>query len=195
MMHIGQYLMRRRRKILIWAAVCLAVFAILGFFVVPPILKSVLTKQLTVALHRDVSIREVRLNPFALSATLRGFAVKEPKSPETFLSFEEMYVNLEASSLFRWGVVVREFRLTKPFIRVVRRQDESYNFSDLLVGEGVVTDEIEYMTADQEAEYVITQASTALDKYNMFSETLCWAHQRGEPMEIERFGGRPGDPP
>ena len=54
-----------------------------------------------------------------------------------------------------------------------------------IVREGVVTDEIEYMTADQEAEYVITQASTALDKYNMFSETLCWAHQRGEPMEIE----------
>ncbi len=30
-----------------------------------------------------------------------------------------------------------------------------------IVREGVVTDEIEYMTADQEAEYVITQASTA----------------------------------
>jgi DNA-directed RNA polymerase subunit beta len=54
-----------------------------------------------------------------------------------------------------------------------------------IVREGVVTDEIEYMTADQEAEFVITQASTALDKYNMFSENLCWAHQRGEPMEIE----------
>jgi len=54
-----------------------------------------------------------------------------------------------------------------------------------IVREGVVTDEIEYMTADQEAEFVITQASTALDKYNMFSDTLCWAHQRGEPMEIE----------
>ena len=54
-----------------------------------------------------------------------------------------------------------------------------------IVKEGVVTDEIEYMTADQEAEYIITQASTPLDKFNMFSENLCWAHQRGEPMEIE----------
>ncbi len=54
-----------------------------------------------------------------------------------------------------------------------------------IVKEGVVTDEIEYMTADQEAEYIVTQASTPLDKYNMFSENLCWAHQRGEPMEIE----------
>lgn len=54
-----------------------------------------------------------------------------------------------------------------------------------IVKEGVVTDEIEYMTADQEAEFIVTQASTQLDKYNMFSENLCWAHQRGEPMEIE----------
>src|SRR5579872_2114839 len=54
-----------------------------------------------------------------------------------------------------------------------------------IVKEGVVTEEIEYMTADQEAEFIVTQASTQLDKYNMFSEHLCWAHQRGEPMEIE----------
>ena len=130
-----QFLVHHRRRILIWTAACLAIFTLIGFFAVPPILKLVLTKQLTAVLHRDVSIREVRVNPFTLSATLRGFAVKEPKGPETFLSFEELYVNLEASSLFRWGVVLKEVRLTKPFIRVARRQDESYNFSDLLEGQ------------------------------------------------------------
>ena len=54
-----------------------------------------------------------------------------------------------------------------------------------IVREGVVTDEIEYMTADQEKDLIITQASTGLDQYNMFTENICWAHQRGEPMEIE----------
>src|SRR5690606_8566073 len=54
-----------------------------------------------------------------------------------------------------------------------------------IVRDGVVTDEIEYMTADQEGAYMITQASTPLDKFNMFSENLCWAHERGEPMEVE----------
>jgi uncharacterized protein involved in outer membrane biogenesis len=128
----GHFFVRHRKKILIWTAACLAVFTLVGFFAVPPILKSVLTKQLTAALRRDASIREVRVNPFTLSATLRGVAVKEPRGPDTFASFEELYVNLEASSLFRWAVVVKEIRLSKPFIRLVRRQDESYNFSDLL---------------------------------------------------------------
>jgi DNA-directed RNA polymerase subunit beta len=54
-----------------------------------------------------------------------------------------------------------------------------------IVREGVVTDEIEYMTADQESDYTITQASTPLDAHNMFEGTLCWAHRRGEPMESD----------
>jgi len=132
MMRYGQFLMRHRNTLLIWAAALLVVFTLVGFFVVPPIVKSVLTSQLTAALHREVAIREVRFNPFALSATVRGLTVKEPKGSETFASFEQLYVNLEASSLFRLAAVVREVRLTKPFVRLVRRQDESYNFSDLL---------------------------------------------------------------
>jgi Domain of Unknown Function (DUF748) len=134
MIRFGQFLVRHRKTLLIWAAALLVLFTLVGFFAVPPILKSVLATQLTEALHREVTIKEVRFNPYALSATVRGLAVKEPKGSETFASFEELYVNLEASSLFRWAVVVREVGLTKPFIRLVRRPDESYNFSDLLPG-------------------------------------------------------------
>ncbi len=54
-----------------------------------------------------------------------------------------------------------------------------------IVRDHVVTDEIEYMTADQEEKCVIAQASAALDKYSMFSEKLCWGRYRGEPFEVE----------
>ena len=134
MIRYSQFLMHHRKTLLIWASAILVLFTLVGFFIIPPIVKSVLTTQLTAALHREVAIREVRFNPFALSATVRGLAVKEPKGPETFASFEELYVNLEASSLVRWAAVVREVRLTKPFVRLIRRSGESYNFSDLLPG-------------------------------------------------------------
>ena len=66
---------------------------------------------------------------------MRGLTVKEQKGSDTFASFEELYVNLESYySLFRWAAVVSEVRITKPFVRLVRRADESYNFSDLLPG-------------------------------------------------------------
>lgn len=54
-----------------------------------------------------------------------------------------------------------------------------------IVRDGVVTDEIEYMTADQEERNVIAQASAPLDEHSMFAESICWARYRGEPCEIE----------
>lgn len=55
----------------------------------------------------------------------------------------------------------------------------------LIVRDGVVTDEIEYMTADQEERCVIAQASAPLDEHRMFQDPICWARYRGEPLEID----------
>lgn len=54
-----------------------------------------------------------------------------------------------------------------------------------IVRDNVVTDEIEYMTADQEEICVIAQASAPLDKYNMFVDPICWVRHRGEQYETE----------
>jgi DNA-directed RNA polymerase subunit beta len=53
------------------------------------------------------------------------------------------------------------------------------------VKDGVVTDEIEYMTADFEENCVIAQASAPLDELNMFVNDICWARHKGESLEIE----------
>jgi DNA-directed RNA polymerase subunit beta len=55
----------------------------------------------------------------------------------------------------------------------------------LVVREGIVTDEIEYMTADQEEHCVIAQASAPLNDHRMFIDNICWARFHGEPLEIE----------
>ncbi len=54
-----------------------------------------------------------------------------------------------------------------------------------IVRDGVVTDEIEYMTADQEERCVIAQASAQIDEFGMFQEEICWARYRGESFEVE----------
>ncbi len=54
-----------------------------------------------------------------------------------------------------------------------------------IVRDGIVTEEIEYMTADQEENCVIAQASAVLDESNMFVEPLCWARHNGESLKIE----------
>lgn len=54
-----------------------------------------------------------------------------------------------------------------------------------IVREGIVTDEIEYMTADQEELCVIAQASAPLDEFNMFQDPICWVRYRGEQFETD----------
>ena len=53
-----------------------------------------------------------------------------------------------------------------------------------VVRDGIVTDEIEYMTADQEENFVIGQASSRLDEHNMFVDEIVWAHHHGEQLEV-----------
>lgn len=52
-----------------------------------------------------------------------------------------------------------------------------------IVRNHVVTDEIEYMTADQEERCVIVQASAELDEHQMFKDPIVWVRHRGEQYE------------
>lgn len=122
----------RVRRILIWSLGAVALWAVLGFLVLPPLLRPALEKRFTEILHRPVRLQRLSLNPFTLSATLDGLDVRAKEGAGPFFSFERLRVNLEAISLFEGGPVIREITLTKPSITVVRSEDGTYGFQDLL---------------------------------------------------------------
>jgi uncharacterized protein involved in outer membrane biogenesis len=122
----------RTQKYGLWIAAFIVLFAILGFLALPSIIKYVAVGQLSETLHRPVDIRSVAINPFALSLTVEGLDIKEREDDESFVSFESLYLNLQASSLFRWGPVVNEIRLVDPKFHIVRSAESRYNFSDLV---------------------------------------------------------------
>ncbi|MFZ4534830.1 DUF748 domain-containing protein [Propionivibrio sp.] len=122
----------KTRKYALRFLVAFVLVGVLGFFVLPPFVKSTLLEKLGEALHRPVTVNSVSINPYALSVTLEGFAIKEREGSETFASFDSLYLNLEALSIFRGGPVIGEIRLVNPKLRVVRLSDKRYNFSDLV---------------------------------------------------------------
>src|SRR3990172_3579010 len=101
----------RTRKIAIWFVAIVAVIGILGALVAPLLLRGKLASVLSEKLHREVSIEQIRINPYTMTATLRGFLMKERQSTATAVSFDEIYVNLELESLFRLGPVLKAIRL------------------------------------------------------------------------------------
>jgi hypothetical protein len=120
------------KRYVLWPAVALAAFAVIGFLILPPIVKSVLVKQLSGKLHRPVAIRTIRIDPFALSVRVEGFSMKDRDGTGPFFSFEELYLNLQAASLLSGGPVLREILLRSPNVTVIRNEDLTYNFSDIL---------------------------------------------------------------
>ncbi|MBS0354713.1 MAG: DUF748 domain-containing protein [Proteobacteria bacterium] len=118
-----------------WALRGLAAVALVGvagFWIAPPLVKSVAEKQLGELLHRPVTIEGLSINPYALSAEVRGFRMLEPDGKSPAASFTSLYVNVEAESLLRGGVVVEEVKLVEPTVSVVRLEGQRYNWSDVI---------------------------------------------------------------
>lgn len=121
----------RRRKQLFWAAGLLAAYLLIGFFVVPAIIKWQLQKQLPGITKRQAAVKQVKFNPLTLSLTIRGLSLDEPDG-RRFASFDEFYVNFQTSSLFRWAWTFKEIRLDRPFAEIILFKDGRLNLANML---------------------------------------------------------------
>jgi len=87
---------------------------------------------MTEQLGRQVKVERVRINPFALSAAIVGFDLKERDGSASALAFDELYVDFTLSSLFRFAPVIEGLRLAGLHVRAVRLEDKSYSFQDII---------------------------------------------------------------
>jgi len=110
----------------------IALFSIIGFFVVPPVMKSVLIKKLSENLNREVSIKQIKVNPYVLSVSVKGIAIKDRGKAEPFVSLDELFIKTSIASVFKRAIIIKELRMAGPYVRIIRNNDESYNFSDLI---------------------------------------------------------------
>src|SRR5208283_3119591 len=125
------WISRRKRRLVVWAFWLLLIYTVVGFLILPPIIRSVAVKQISKQLDREVSIEKVKINPFVLSCTVRGLLIKDTDG-EPFVSWDEVYVNFQLSSFLGHAWVFKEISTSKPFVRVEINKDKTFNFSDIL---------------------------------------------------------------
>jgi uncharacterized protein involved in outer membrane biogenesis len=126
--------MKKIRMILILVLSLLVLYTITGFFILPPVLTSVLSKNLTQALKRNVAIEKIRFNPYTLVAVVQGLSIKDQNRSDAFVSLRSLTVDVQWASLFKLAPIIRELKLDTPSIKVIRFEDGTYNFSDLMKG-------------------------------------------------------------
>ncbi|MDX9715054.1 MAG: DUF748 domain-containing protein [Dissulfurispiraceae bacterium] len=123
---------KRIKKTLIILLLLLVLFSVTGFFILPPVIKSILVNKLSETLHRSVSVESVKVNPYNLVVTIEKMVIKEQNSDKDFLSFSKLRLNLHSLSMLKSGIIVDEIYLEYPFIRVVRNENDTFNYSDLI---------------------------------------------------------------
>ncbi|MDQ1331674.1 MAG: hypothetical protein QG578_1942, partial [Thermodesulfobacteriota bacterium] len=126
------------KKIIIGSVILLILIAVSGFLILPAVLKPTLAKKLAENLNRKVSIEDIDINPFIISAKIKGFVIRDMEDRETFASVGELYINLQAAeSLLKRAFVVEEISINKPYVMIIRQSGQKYNFSDLIKDQDV----------------------------------------------------------
>ena len=122
------------QKTLAITTCCVALYAAFGFLLLPRIASYVLVEKVSPALGRRISVGEIRVNPFAMTADVTDFTISEPDGNGEFVAFDSLHANLELASIPRLALVVREARVDGPRIHIRLGQDGQTNFSDLTAG-------------------------------------------------------------
>jgi hypothetical protein len=119
--------MRTLRRVLIFTPlVLLALWALLGFIVVPRVLKAQLPEKLGAALHRSVTVGDIAFNPFTLELDLHDFAVAD------LASFHLLRINADARALVHEKIVLDSIELDAPKVTLTVRKDGTLSIADLL---------------------------------------------------------------
>lgn len=110
--------------------VAFALYTLFGFLGVPWIAHKVITNVGKDRLHREIAVDKIACNPFALSLTIEGFSLPD-RPGSTILAFDRFYANLQASSLLRWAITLKELQIERPYIALRRFEDKVVNVLEL----------------------------------------------------------------
>lgn len=125
-----RWLLRPSRLFAI-ALIVLVGYSLIGFFLLPYVIKAFVLPAVSERLHRPVLVKEVELNPFALSLRVTGLEIREADQ-SALLGFDEFFVNFQAVSLFRRAYVFDAIRVTVPFVSVKVSKDGRVNLTQLV---------------------------------------------------------------
>jgi uncharacterized protein involved in outer membrane biogenesis len=123
--------MKRWKRVAVATAVVVAALLALIVLVGPGVVRDRAVQWVAARTGRTLTIERIRVNPLTLSIEIHGLALTDSDTLP-FVAFERLRLNLSARSLLERALIVKELRLERPSVRLVRTAANAYNFSDLL---------------------------------------------------------------
>ncbi len=124
-------------------AAAFALYNIVGFLVLPPIVRSQIEQRAAAALDREVHVEGVRMNPLSFAIAVHGLRVVDRDGAD-LASLKKLYLNADpVTSLFKLEWHLAEFRLVEPRARLVIDESGEANVADLIARYSTTSDEPE----------------------------------------------------
>jgi AsmA protein len=119
------------------------VFAVLAkIFITPERVRAAVVPIAEDALEREVRIGDIEIRLLS-GIVIRDLLVLEKDGAETFVAADQVVLRYRFWPLLLRRVIIDEIRLDAPSIRIVRFDDGTFNFSDLMEGEPEPVDRVE----------------------------------------------------
>ncbi len=118
-------------KPLIITVSIITAYALLGFYIVPAVLKSKIPSIIQEETGRKASVANIEFNPFALIASIQGFKILE-KNGKPFVDFDNFNLDINVlQSIKQLALVIDEISLNKPAVHLAKLKDGKFNFEDM----------------------------------------------------------------
>ncbi|WP_028313784.1 DUF748 domain-containing protein [Desulfatibacillum aliphaticivorans] len=140
----------RLKKIFIIILGLVTAYTIIGFVLVPAIIKWGVVRTVEKDYGRKASIEDVAFNPYGLTLRVDGFTILDPDET-AFVSFGGLSVDVKVwDSITSMAVVVGEVDLENPLVRITMNEDGGFNFADLIPASNPETNAPEENNEEQE---------------------------------------------
>ena len=118
------------KVILIIFSSFIALFLLISILI-SPIAHWYIEKNSKKICHRTVTMDKLRINLFNGSVDIKGFKALEENDNDTFLIFNELYVNANLWKLIGKTVRLTEITLDTPNVAIIQN-GKRFNFSDII---------------------------------------------------------------
>ena len=123
---------RRLRNGAVLVAVLVALYALVGFLVLPTLAKPKIEAMATQRLDRRATLGKLEFNPFTFRARLSDFALTDRDPRRPFVRFATLDLDVSLASLWNRAPVLDAVHLVRPQVDLTRNADGTYSIDDLV---------------------------------------------------------------
>ncbi len=120
------------RRYKIWfsrLALALIIYSLLGFLLIPWLIKSQTPDLIKDSLNRQASLQQASFNPFTLELNLDGFKLLESDNKTPFVSFKHLYLNYGLwQTIKHLGIGIQAIHLDGFYAHLAKKSPHNLTF-------------------------------------------------------------------